>query len=136
MQPYNDHTETWNAFQQKEPAAEKIIFDGLFRALCLYAERITQHRAQAEDVATDCIIAAFDKRGRFVTYKDLQRYLYRAVHNGSINYSLQYKNRTSIHERIRYIQTQEINFIDAKEVEVLRSEVLQEIYQEIEGLPD
>jgi RNA polymerase sigma-70 factor (ECF subfamily) len=130
-----DDTMLWKAFQQKEFAAERIVFNSLFRSLCLYAEQITQHQGQAEDIVTDSMIAAFDSRDQFVEKENLKRYLYRAVRNASINYITQYKTRSDIHERILYLQQQDISDNDPVESEVMRSEIMQEIYREIELLP-
>lgn len=126
----------WQAFQQKQFNAERLIFDSLFRPLCLYAERITQHQSQAEDIVTDAIIAAFSIRDQFAGKENLKRYLYKVVHNACINFASQSKTRSRIHEHIRYFQQQDSTDHDPLESEIMRIEIMQEIYKEINGLPD
>ena len=132
---YNDIS-LWQAFLQKDPLAEQAVFYGLYSSLCLYTEKITQHQAQAEDIVSESMIAAFAVREQFAQKENLQRYLFRVVHNAAINYTTQLKTRTSIHERIQYLQQQDIPDNDPIESEALRAKVLQVIYQEIEELPD
>lgn len=131
-----DDISLWQSFLQKDPLAEQTVFHGLYRSLCLYAEKITHHQAQAEDIVSESIIAAFSVREQFAQNENLQRYLFRIVHNAAINYTTQLKTRTTIHERIKYLQQQDIPDNDPIETEALRAKVLQEIYQEIEALPD
>ncbi|MDH7459881.1 sigma-70 family RNA polymerase sigma factor [Chitinophagaceae bacterium 26-R-25] len=128
-------TDIWEAFLRKEPVAERIVFDELFYSLCFYTERITQHKAQAEDIVTESMIAAFNIRNQFAAKENIKRYLYRSVYNASVNYLSQLKTRSDIHEKIKYLQQGE-SADNPLTTEIMRAEVIQAIYQEIEGLPD
>ncbi len=50
MTEVGDDITLLKAFQQKEPIAEKTVFQRLVRPLCLYAEDITGHLGVAEDI--------------------------------------------------------------------------------------
>lgn len=123
-------------FQQKKPDAEYAVFHLLFRPLCLYAEKITGQKEQAEDIVADAFILIFRQRENFQTLENFKRFLYRIVRNASINYTIQVKNRSFIHEKIRYLQKGDMESSDKSELEILRVELLNEIYQEVENLPD
>jgi RNA polymerase sigma factor (sigma-70 family) len=123
------------AFQRGEPWADKAVFDRFFEPLTLYAQRVTGDVATAEDIAVDALVKAIDRRGHFSILPKLKSFLYQVVHNASINQVTSDQRHRVIHEKIRYQQQQEWETAEVVETEILRAEVLQEIYAEIENLP-
>ena len=124
------------AFQQGEPWADKAVFDRFFDPLVLYANRLTGDLAAAEDIAVDAFMKAIDRRDHFSVLPKLKSFLYQVAHNASINRLTSDQRHRVIHERIRYQQQYELASEEVIETEVLRAEVLQEIYAEVENLPD
>jgi len=122
-------------FQNGDAWAEKMIFDRFFEPLTLYAERITHDLGASEDIAVEAITKSIDRRANFEALPKLKSFLYQVVHNASINYVTADKRHTAIHERIRGEYQSEPEGVEATELEVLRAELLQEIYREIEQLP-
>lgn len=123
------------AFQQAEPWADKAVFDRFFEPLVLYANRITGDLAAAEDIAVDALVKAIDRRDHFSVLPKLKSFLYQVVHNASINHVTSDQRHRRIHTNIAYQQQYEPASEAVIETEVLRAEVLQEIYAEIEHLP-
>jgi len=105
--------------------------------LCLYAERITAHTGAAEDIVVESLEKAFRQRQEFQLLDNLKRYVYRLVRNAAINYSIQVKNRTAIHGKINQDQDllQGTETESPFDLEMLRVELLDEIYREVENLP-
>ena len=124
------------AFQHGDASAEKMIFDSFFEPLTLYAERITRDLSAAEDIAVEAITKSIDRRGDFAALPKLKSFLYQVVHNASINYITADKRHQRIHESIGYLERQGAEDPEVREIEILRAELLQEIYQEIQNLPD
>jgi RNA polymerase sigma factor (sigma-70 family) len=123
------------AFQQGEPWAEKAVFDRFFEPLTLYANRITGDLAAAEDITVDALVKAIDRREHFSVLPKLKSFLYQVVHNASINHVTSDQRHRRIHTSIAYQQQYEPASEAVIETEVLRAEVLQEIYAEVENLP-
>jgi RNA polymerase sigma factor (sigma-70 family) len=123
------------AFQARDPGAERLIFQRFFRPLCLYSERITGNMPAAEDVVAEAFEKCMDRRGEFKTLENCKAFLYHLVRNASINVSNLDRSHRSAHAKIGYIQEGEVEGAFPVENEILRSELLQEIYAEIEALP-
>ena len=123
------------AFQQGEPWAEKAVFDRFFGPLVLYANRITGDLAAAEDISVDALVKAIDRRDHFSVLPKLKSFLYQVVHNASINHITSDQRHRRIHTDIAYQMQYEPASETVIETEVLRAEVLQEIYAEVENLP-
>jgi RNA polymerase sigma-70 factor (ECF subfamily) len=124
------------AFQHGEPWAEKQIFDRFFEPLVLYAQRITGDLSAAEDIAVDALVKVIDRREHFAALPKLKSFLYQVVHNAGINQVTSNARHRVIHEKIRYLDQYELASGEVLETEILRAEVVQEIYREIEELPD
>jgi RNA polymerase sigma-70 factor (ECF subfamily) len=77
-----------------------------------------------------------DRRHDFATLPRLKNFLYTTVHNACINEVLARKRHRLIHERIRYVEHQHQIDEDPIENEMLRAELLQEIYLEMDNLPN
>ena len=124
------------AFQHGEPWAEKQVFDRFFEPLVLYAQRITGDLSAAEDIAVDALVKVIDRREHFAALPKLKSFLYQVVHNASINQVTSQARHRVIHNKIRYLDQYELASEEVLETEILRAEVLQEIYKEVENLPD
>lgn len=125
-----------NGFQQGDLLAEKRVFQQFFRPLCLFSERITGQLEASEDIVADSFGKAWGRRGEYPTMDNLKAFLYRAVRNASINYIEAQRRHQSHHEQILYITKDDKTSEEAMEREILRVELLQEIYNEIDSLPE
>ena len=134
--PYIDDISLFAGFQRRESPAEKLVFQKYFKPLCLYSESITGQLDASEDIVAESFEKAWGRRQEFQALENLKAFLYRIVRNASLNYTESQKLHRTHHEQLRYLSNNEPEQGEALEREILRVELLQEIYQEIENLPD
>ena len=133
--PYIDDITLLAGFQRREALAEKQVFQKYFRPLCLYSENITSRLEVSEDIVAESFEKAWGRRGEFQRLENLKAFLYRVVRNASLNYAESERVHRTHHEQILYLSGNDPGTDEALEREILRVELLQEIYQEIENLP-
>jgi RNA polymerase sigma-70 factor (ECF subfamily) len=135
IRTHDDSTRIWTAFQQGERQAERQVFQHFFKPLCLYAERITGQLEAAEDIVAESFVKAWDRRQDFLALDNCKAFLYRVVRNASINFAIATRQHRQAHLNVAYIESQEKEAEPALQREILRVELLQEIYAEMENLP-
>jgi RNA polymerase sigma-70 factor (family 1) len=131
----DESTRIWTEFQQGDSQAEKQVFQHFFRPLCLYSERITGQLEPAEDIVAEAFVKAWDRRQDFETMDNCKAFLYRVVRNASINFAVATRQHRLAHAQIEYVAKQDVEDEPALQREILRVELLQEIYEEIDNLP-
>ncbi|HEV7621579.1 MAG TPA: sigma factor, partial [Flavisolibacter sp.] len=72
MSSYQNDIELISAFHMREVVAENLVFKKYFRPLCLYAERITGHLHQSEDIVAEAFLKALNRRDEFQTLDNLK----------------------------------------------------------------
>jgi RNA polymerase sigma factor (sigma-70 family) len=135
MRPAVDDIAMFKGLQRRDPCCEKAVFHRFFRPLCLYAERITGDLPAAEDVVVEALAVCLNRRQEFKALENVKAFLYRAVHNASVNHSVAERRHRTAHANIAYLHHQHAIQADPLENEILRAELLREIYEEIENLP-
>lgn len=133
---YIDDTSLLAGFQRREIRAEKQVFQKYFKPLCLYSESITGQLDASEDIVAESFEKAWGRRREFQTLENLKAFLYRIVRNASLNYTESQRLHQTHHQQLSYLSNHESGPGEALEQEILRVELLHEIYQEIENLPD
>ena len=116
--------------------AGKFIFDRYFHPLCLFAERITGDMLQSEDIVAEAFEKLMMKNGDFSSIPRLKSFLYKAVHNASINHVIAQKRHTVAYDQIRHLTKSNVEYDDAIQIEIMRAELLHEIYIAMGKLPD
>jgi RNA polymerase sigma-70 factor (family 1) len=132
---HQDHAALIIAFGRGEEKADKIIFNRYFRMLCVYAERITANMHEAEDIVADVFIKMMQKRAEFGTVDNIKAFLFTATRHAAINYALAARRHHAAHEQIEYLTQYRADEEHFLHNEMIRLEVIQEIYREIENLP-
>ena len=136
MPKYTDDITLWTAFQRGEPKAEAEIFQQYFKPACLFAESITGAMMPAEDIVAETLIKVWNRRQEFQALSNAKAFLYRAIRNASINYAIAEKQHRKIEAKMAYLESTGNNSTEeVLEHEILRVELLQEIYNEIDNLP-
>jgi RNA polymerase sigma-70 factor (ECF subfamily) len=134
--PYIDDTTLLAGFHQRETLAEKQVFQKYFKPLCLYSESITGQLDASEDIVAESFEKAWGRRQEFQTLENLKAFLYRIVRNASLNYKESERRHRTHYEQIRYLSKGDPGSDEDLEREILRVEILRDIYQEIENLPE
>ena len=136
MRPEWNDTNLLQAFRSGEPAAETALFQRFFRAMCLMAVRITGELPAAEDIVADAFVKMFDRRADFAGIENIKAFLYTSARNGSVDFVRMQKRHRMAHVRIAATQEQAAEGLEtAEDLELLRIQLLQDIYEEIENLP-
>jgi len=70
-----------------------MLFNRHYAGLCVYAESFVGDKQAAEDLVQDVFVNSWTKRAELTFDETLNAYLYKAVHNGCIQYLRQQKVR-------------------------------------------
>ncbi|HTL09798.1 MAG TPA: RNA polymerase sigma-70 factor [Chitinophagaceae bacterium] len=76
------------------------LYKSSFKGLCTYAYTIVKDEANAEEIVQQVFFTIWDKKNRFDFDLPLTAYLYRAVHNASLNHLKHQKVRTGAEPEI------------------------------------
>lgn len=136
MSDHKDDKALIIAFQNGDSGAQNALFDRFFQPLCLFSERITTDLQQSEDIVAESFMKVIDRRRDFEGVPQLKSFLYRTVHNASINQIIAVSRHKRAHNNIRYLHMQDMVSGDDMELEILQAEIIRDIYEEIENLPD
>lgn len=124
-----------NAFIAADPVAEKLLFNSFYKPLCFYGEKMVHDLGQAQDIATEAVLQLMHKRSNFSSMAAIRSFLFRCVHNAALNHIAAKKNHTRIKTQIAYLSPTTEGLNDPSEAEILRAELLFEIYEEMNFLP-
>ncbi|NCD69583.1 RNA polymerase sigma-70 factor [Mucilaginibacter sp. R11] len=117
--------------QGNEQAFEKV-FKQYFKGLHAYAYTFMKDDDQAEEIVQNVFCRIWEKRSQLKTDGSLKGYLYRAVHNESLNYLKHQKTRDAF--QVHYNQSGEALAGHASE-KVLTAELGQHIQKALDELP-
>ncbi|WP_019947486.1 RNA polymerase sigma-70 factor [Hymenobacter aerophilus] len=121
---------------QDDPAALPLeqLFRRYYARLVYFSFQLTGHREAAEDIAQEAFITYWNQREQ-VAAAGVQAYLYSTVRNASLN-AVRHRKVVQLHQS----QTQAAPPPPAAEPDVVRqlikAEVVAEIYEALETLPD
>lgn len=136
MLPYTNDIALLSALGRGEIPAGKIIFDTYFHPLCLFAERITGNILQSEDIVAEVFEKLMLLPRDFSAIPKLKSFLYQSVHNASINYVIARKRHKTVYNDIRYLTENMQYDHEVVQSEIMRAELIHEIYIAMEKLPD
>jgi RNA polymerase sigma factor (sigma-70 family) len=120
-----------SAFHHGEAVAEKIIFDNYFHPLC-----ITGDILQSEDIVAEAFEKLMSRRANFSCMPKLKSFLYQTVHNAAINYVIAKKRHKMAYDQIRHLTKNDQEDCETVQNEILRVELIHEIYTAMGELPD
>ena len=108
------------------------IFNVYYRSLCYYSYKIINDFEASKDIVQDIFISIWNKNLNFENSNTLKTYLYNSVRNNSITYLEKINNRERLNKEFITENNKNDNFIRIQ----IDAEVISEIYQEIEYLPE
>jgi RNA polymerase sigma-70 factor (ECF subfamily) len=73
-----------NAWKQDESAFENL-FKSYYKPLCAFANRYLQEPEEAEEIVQQTFVSLWEKRSDMTINTSVKSYLYRSVHNASLN---------------------------------------------------
>ncbi|TWF45722.1 RNA polymerase sigma-70 factor (ECF subfamily) [Chitinophaga polysaccharea] len=133
---YNNEVELLQALKSGDGTAVKAVFSKYFRPLCQYAEKLTGRLESAEDIVADTFVKLWHRREQFESLENVRHFLYRVARNAALNELRNEGRHQATHTELGNLY-QEAHFsAEDLEEEEIRAELLAEIYQEVENLPD
>lgn len=112
--------------------AFRAIFDYYYPQLCFFSNKIVNDRDAAEDVVQEVFIAFWKQTTSFVNVNALRAYLYNSVQNRSLNHLEKITSRNNLNNS----QVQDTFTDDDYLRKQLETEVIQEIFEAIDELPE
>ncbi|HVY75917.1 MAG TPA: RNA polymerase sigma-70 factor [Puia sp.] len=109
------------------------MFKQYYRPLCFFADKILQDKVAAEDTVENVFIKLWEKNPDFNSYKNLKAALYISVKNACLNQIRQRRKDRSKKEALSYVLERESE--DFILNEIVRAELLDEVYKELRKLP-
>lgn len=119
-------------FKRGDQPALDYLFRLYYNALCFFAERLIQDRPAAEDIVTDTFMKLWERHTDFETQLNIKAFLYITTRNACLNFLKQVQRHANSKNELAYLSAQDE---DHTLNEIIRTEVLQELYEEIENLP-
>lgn len=136
MTHYLDDTDLVEGFRRGEHPASDAIFTEYFRQLCFYAERLSGSKEEAEDVVADSFVKLLQRRESFQNMDNVRAFLYVTTRNACINNYNAGQRHAQAHRQMEYLLKSGAAQEGLFEEEMIRAEVISEIYKEVENLPD
>jgi RNA polymerase sigma-70 factor (family 1) len=134
LSPEKDNIQDYvQAFQRGEEAGFTYFFNSLYEALTYYAFRIVDDRHTAEEIAGDAFIKLWKRHTLFDNSRAIKSWLYTTVRHDCLHYLKQEQKTLTQQEHLAKDQK---NIHESFVLhEMIRAEVLREIYKNIESLP-
>lgn len=129
----NLHDDPFDDFKKGDARALQVIFKQFYGPLCLFAERMLRDRPAAEDIVGDTFLKLWNRHTDFENLQNIKAFLYITTRNASLNMLKQMQRESLSKKQLAYLSGDKDGFILN---DIIRSEVLSEIYREIEKLPE
>jgi RNA polymerase sigma-70 factor (family 1) len=133
-----DHTsfnpDIIDRLKQGDPDAYASFFNTFYSPLCYFAAQLVRDRPAAEDIVKDTFIKLWQKHTDFESPQNVKAFLYITVRNASLNFLRHMAVRESTQKELLYLgkDKEEAVVLNA----MIKTEVLKEIYGEIEKFPE
>jgi RNA polymerase sigma-70 factor (ECF subfamily) len=119
-------------FRLNNQAVFKSLHDMFFRRVWFFANRLTGDLMVAEDIATESFIKLWDNRDNFTNLAQVRGFLFTSTKNACLNHLKLSRRHEEIHSEIGYLAG---STEDTIEYNLIRTELVQLVYREIERLP-
>lgn len=121
------------SLRKGDPDALQTLLKHYYSALCLFAERLLGDSAAAEDIVGESFVKLWNKRTNFENHQNLKAFMYITIRNACLNHLKQQKRESLNQKQLAYFTGEKEEFVLN---EMIRAEVLKEIMEEINNLPE
>lgn len=121
-------------FRKANPRAFKVVYDIYFPVLCYFARGLLYGSPESEEIAADSMIKLFNRSNDFESLQNIRAFLFITTRNACFNFLT-----WSVREHDRKKELEAISQESKEKLalsEMIRAEVMREIYKEIEELPE
>ena len=122
------------AFQQGDPQAFTHFFQLHYRPLCYFAAQMVGDHQDAEDIVKDTYVKLWQKHTAFATSQNIKAFLYITTRNACLNFLRHMQVRESSKKELMFLEEEKGQELIVNQM--IRAELMQEIYGEIEKLPE
>ena len=122
-----------NEFQKGDPQAFTYYFHLHYRPLCYFASQLVGNQPDAEDIVKDTFVKLWQKHTDFASSQNIKAFVYITTRNACLNFLRHLQVKESSRKELLYLEEEKggpsiVN-------QMIRAELMQEIYSEIEKLP-
>lgn len=131
-QPYGE-AELLQRLAVADEAAFSVVFREYYAVLCAFAQKIIRESADPEDLVNEVFLKLWNRRQVFEDVRHLKDFLYKSTRNAcfdTIKGAIHSKERQAV-----FLGTQ-AEWETAADLEMIRLEVFNELYHEINQLPE
>jgi RNA polymerase sigma-70 factor (family 1) len=121
------------SFRKGDPEALQTLLKQYYNPLCLFADRLLTDKAAAEDIVGEAFIKLWNKRTNFESLQNVKAFMYITVRNACLNHLKQAKRDSLSKKQMAYLTGEKEEFVLN---EMIRAEVLKEIMNEVNNLPE
>ena len=122
-----------DALHNGEERAISHFFDLHYKSLCFFADRLIHSEEDAEDIAANCFVLLWERSTGFETAGHIKAFLYKSCWNDCLNHIRDTKRKIAKAEKYALQRVESEEYILQ---EIIRSEFLQALNQEISLLPE
>lgn len=113
--------------------AFKTVFDQYYQALCFFANKMIGDWSAAEDIVENVFIKLWNKQPDFSVFKNVKALLYISVRNACLDQIKMHRKKLMNQDAFSYLSKNESE--DFILNEIIRAEVIREVYEEMKKLP-
>ena len=121
-------------FRKGDPQAFTSFFHIHYRPLCYFAAQLVGNQQDAEDIVKDTYVKLWQKHTDFETAQNIKAFLYISVRNACLNFLRHIQVKESSRKELIYLEENKGEELVLNQM--IRAELMQEIYTEIEKLPE
>ena len=127
----NIEKEIFDKIQGGDTKAFDIVFTSYYPILCIYAKDLLKASEIAEEVVQEVFFRIWEKRTSLHIPENIASYLYRAVHNESLNVCKNIEHENNIKNKLSSGSKQAVNFNDP----LVNKELIEKLDKAIDELP-
>ena len=123
------------SFQYGEEKGFDFFFRAYYKPLCFFANKYTRDMPAAEDVVSEVFIKVWEKRETITSAEGLKSYLYKSVYHGCLRWKGRESRVGSLKSGVSEWSIVNSEFERSYLDNMIRAEVMDEVYRAIELLP-
>lgn len=134
MNLINSDPDIVTSFKNGDPKAFDSFFNSYYPHLCYFASQLIGDSPDVEDIVKDSFVKLWRKHADFDNARGIKAFLYVTTRNDCINFLRRLRVKNTFREEMVYLQKDRAEELVLHQL--IRAEFMQEIYNEIEQLPD
>jgi RNA polymerase sigma-70 factor (family 1) len=121
-------------FKKGDPQAFSSFFHLHYRPLCYFASQLINSQQDGEDIVKDTFVKLWQKHTDFDSPQNIKAFLYITTRNACLNFLRHIQVKESFRKELIYLEEEKGEELVLNQM--IRAELMQEIYSEIGKLPE